>query len=598
MNPYIAEFLQAILKIQEDLEKKGVMYFRNVLQLIRHPFLAGIDDDLLRNKEEEIIEQNRLWISQNYMQSEDSFLSRLFELKDKDLANHLSSLVRDLAMMSDDPIEKEFFFQFYKLINRLQDFLERRKLPFGPASFRKLLKQVLQFERLPFEGEPLSGLQIMGILETRNLDFDNVIVLSVNEGQMPPAPRNISFIPHSIRKAFDLPTLDQQDAIYAYIFYRMIQRSKNVHFIYNASEQDGNTGEVSRFIKQLEFESDTEIIHKTVSHEIKIEELNLINVSRSSGIQEKLLRYTAISGMEKRLTPTAINTYLDCSLRFYFKYVLELKEEDEIAEEVDPMVFGNILHKVMEDIYQPLFDEKAGNVQKSDINNLRGKLDKEIERQFKDQFGADEKTFRFEGNNVIAREIIKNMANKILDYDETRTPFTIVGLEADEKKGFKTEIEISIDNASSRVGLKGIIDRIEEKDGIIRVIDYKTGRDEKSFNDVDSLFDRENEKRNKAVFQILLYGYLAYSSLSEWQDAPIQVSLFNIRDLFSDGFSPLIQIKDKKSTDILDIRPLLPEFIAHLKTLLEEMFNPEIAFSQTDDLKKCRYCAYVGICNR
>jgi len=259
------------------------------------------------------------------------------------------------------------------------------------------------------------------------------------------------------------------------------------------------------------------------------------------------------------------------------------------------MVFGNILHHVMEHLYQAFDMDGNRTVRHEDVIRLQKDVDKAIEIEFAKQFGEEDVQFNFEGQNILAREIIKKMVLKVLKYDQERTPFDILGVEADDKKGYVLNTNVEIIGRSIAIGMKGIIDRIEQKDEVIRIVDYKTGQDEKNFTDIPSLFDRENKSRNKAVFQTFIYGLLYLSSNSSSGDYRVQASLFNIRDLFKSDFSPLIQCK---KSDIQDIRMYLDEFDRYLKELLNEIFDPDISFSQTTDTKKCIYCPYVGICNR
>jgi CRISPR/Cas system-associated exonuclease Cas4 (RecB family) len=330
-----------------------------------------------------------------------------------------------------------------------------------------------------------------------------------------------------------------------------------------------------------------------------VEEPNVISIRKDEEIMTKLLTFTSKSGYQKRFTPTAINTYLDCRLRFYFKYVLELYEQEEMAEEVDPMVFGNILHHVMEQLYLPFDRDGHRHVTEEDIEKIGLCVESEIKKEFSRQFGAEEKEFLFEGQNVLAREIIKKMIMKVLEFDKTQAPFEILGLEADSKKGYFFNATISLAGDPIDVGIKGIIDRIEKTDAHVRIVDYKTGKDEKSFSDIPSLFDRENKSRNKAVLQTFIYGLLYLNAPIEQADLPIQAALFNIRDLFRPDFSPVIQSgKGSNKSEVADIRPLLEEFSKELRFLLEEIYDSEVPFTQTDDIRKCAYCPYAGMCNR
>ena len=595
----VFSFLDALIDLHSRGEGKTAYHFRSVLAILRHPLLSKNRDEAIEKIAKDILDKNTIWVPKKILAVNHNLLKQIFKETETGLSEYLLELVKFLAEQNEDEVEKEFYFQFYTLLNRLNEFIQHHNLKISIAAYQKLFRQLVQSERMPFEGEPLLGLQVMGVLETRNLDFDTVIMLSMNESLIPPAAKNTSFIPYSIRKVFGLPVVDHQDAMYAYIFYRLVQRAKNVYFIYNSTEETGKTGEVSRFVRQLEYETNISVSYKTVSTEVTVEDPNVIDVSKNERILERLYRFTSKKNFQKRFTPTALNTYLDCRLRFYFKYVLDLYELDEVSEEVDPMVFGNILHKIMEQLYMPFDTDALRTVTVEDFAKLKSRVDNEISLAFGKQFGATDEKFEFTGQNILAREIIRKMVLKVLEYDEQRTPFDILGIEADDKKGYVLNSRIDIQNFSMKVGMKGIIDRIERKNNVVRIVDYKTGQDSKSFLDIVSLFDRENKSRNKAVFQTFFYGLLFLESPIGYSDLPVQASLFNIRELFNEDFSPLIQQKNGRSgTEVYDIRPFLEEFKNELDNLLVEIFDPSVAFTQTEDVKKCGFCPYAGICNR
>ncbi len=591
--------LDALISLHLKSEGKSVFYFRNILAVLKHPLIAQFQDEKIDGIISDIQKFNTLWISRSKLDRENKLLRVLFQDPKPSIANYLIEVIQYLLNKNNEEVEIEFAFQFYQLLNKLIDFIQVKQLNLSLSAFQKIFRQLAQAERLPFEGEPLLGLQVMGILETRNLDFENIIVLSMNEGLIPPAPKNTSFIPYSIRKVFGLPVVDHQDAMYSYIFYRLVQRAKNMYFIYNSTEETGKSGEISRFVRQLEGETDIKIMHRNVASDVIVEDPNIITVEKNDEILDRLLDYTSKKNYNKRFTPTAINTYLDCRLKFYFRYVLGIKEQDEIAEDVDAKVFGNILHHVMERLYQEYDVDGNRSVTKDDINKIEKRINDELKNEFAKQFGSEEKDFAFEGQNVLAKEIIKKMILKMLDYDRQQAPFEILGVEADESKGYEFQKQISANETTIEVGLKGIIDRIEKKEDHVRIVDYKTGNDEKSFTDISSLFNREQKRRSKAVLQTFLYGLLYLNSAEAIDDLPVQASLFNIRDLFRSDFSPLIQAgKGNFKKDIQDIRIYLEEFQQELGMLLEEIFNRSVPFNQAEDLKRCSYCQYSGICNR
>ncbi|MCK5704764.1 MAG: hypothetical protein KAI29_26605, partial [Cyclobacteriaceae bacterium] len=265
-------FLDALIDLQIKAEEKNVYHFRTLLTVLRNPLLVKSKDELITEIAAGIIRKNTIWIPKKKLEVEHELLQLIFRDPADGLSGYLMDLIRFFAGQNEDDVEREFFFHFYKLLNRLNDFMQHNKLRISMTAYQKLFRQLVQSERLPFEGEPLLGLQVMGILETRNLDFDTVIVLSMNESLIPPAAKNTSFIPYSIRKVFELPVVDHQDAMYAYIFYRLVQRAKNIYFIYNSTEETGKSGEVSRFVQQLEHETDLSISYKTVTTNVTVED--------------------------------------------------------------------------------------------------------------------------------------------------------------------------------------------------------------------------------------------------------------------------------------------------------------------------------------
>ncbi|NJN24981.1 MAG: PD-(D/E)XK nuclease family protein [Cyclobacteriaceae bacterium] len=595
----VYSFVDAIIELHLRSENKSAYHFRAVLTILRHPLLGQRSDGEIEKIAGDILQQNTIWVPKHKLQMEHALLGRIFTDPSPGLPAYLLELVRFLAAENEDEFEKEFYYRFYLLLNRLNEFVALHQLHIATSAFQKLFRQMAQNERMPFEGEPLLGLQVMGMLETRNIDFDTVIMLSMNERMVPPAAKNSSFIPYSIRKVFGLPVADHQDSMYAYLFYRLVQRAHNIYLIYNATEETGKSGEVSRFVRQLQHETSIPISFGTIATEVSIEDPHHITVYKNDRIMESLYRFTSVKGFLKRFTPTALSAYLDCRLRFYFKYVLELSEPEEVAEEVDAMVFGNILHKVLEQLYLPFDREGYRTVNPGDFAKLKKRIDDEITSAFATQFGSDVASYVFEGQNILAREIIGKMILKVLEYDARRAPFEILGLEADQRKGYVLDIEIQIEGKSAKAGMKGVIDRIESKDGIVRITDYKTGQDNNSFADISGLFDRENKSRNKAIFQTFFYALLYLESPMGRPDLPVQAALFAVRELFKEGFSPLIVKKEGRMThEVDDVRVHLEEFRGELKDLLQEILDPSVPFSQTEDLRKCSYCPYAGICNR
>jgi len=430
---------------------------------------------------------------------------------------------------------------------------------------------------------------MMGLLETRNLDFDNVILLCSNEGQLPSSGSPNSFIPFNIRKAFGLPNINSQDAIYSYLFYRLIQRASNIYLIYNTEESALKPSEPSRYIHQLKFESGFEIQHQWLSMDIAVTSIPRIVIRKDNFVRERLKRYYQDDVL--RFSPSSLNMYLNCPLNFYYKYILDIKEEVDVSEDLDSAMIGNILHHAMHSLYKSF---KGKTITSEIIDTIRKGADHSIQKAFSVYYGQEDGLeFQFEGKNVLGREIIKNYIIKILEKDKDQSPFEILDLE----KNYTYDLPVDLDNEHVKVGVRGIIDRIDKKDGKVRIIDYKSGKDESTFKSTAALFDSEDEKRNKAVFQTFFYGLLYIKNHPEHGNKPLIAGLYNFGELFNQDFDIRIKLRTKghSSEHVDDILPLLVEYEKYLKNLILEMFDPDIPFKHRDSANTCLFCKRLGM---
>jgi CRISPR/Cas system-associated exonuclease Cas4 (RecB family) len=292
----------------------------------------------------------------------------------------------------------------------------------------------------------------------------------------------------------------------------------------------------------------------------------------------------------KGISPSALNTYIECRLRFYFHYVARIKEPNEVEEDIDARIMGNFLHDVMELFYRRLREKKKNkSVEAGDFDQVEKVIDQLIEEVFIKQYHLEPgKKVEFEGQRLVVREVVKRFALRILTLDKDYSPFT---MEAIEQGGMLYRLKI--DQSPGYAVIGGKIDRVDSKENLLRIIDYKTGKDKLDFESVASLFARE-EKRNKAAFQTLLYALL-YNTNIKSNGARVVPGLINRMNLFEDTFQFGLKIGKEYVTDV---GPLLPEFEIHLKKLLEEIFNPEEKFDQTPILESCRICPYQNICYR
>ncbi len=602
----VFSLLESVLNLQklrkESLVNGVSFYYKPLVSLLEHPLLYALEEGRIKQLISDIKRRNLIMLYQEELELKHPIFQSIFQKPDHAL-KYLLGILKGLYDTWKDKghdLELEFISQYYHHVQQLDQMIGERTSGLGYEFLIKLFRRLSRSLKIPFTGEPLNGLQIMGILETRNLDFEHVYVLNMNEDSWPVAARRGSFIPYNIRKAFSLPTFDHQDAIYSYLFYRLLQRAQKVTFFYNTVSEFNVNGELSRLVQQLETESAYPIHHKILSNPIKTTAPDPIVIEKHEVIRRKMKRF--LDGYTEkdasRFTPSALNTYLDCKLRFYFKYVEKLYEPDEVQEEMDPMVFGNILHNSMETLYKQFIkQEKRDVIYPEDLFWIREMVPGVLNKTFIDHYGIkNEKKFKLEGRSLIAADVLKKFIYKILDYDKDYAPFRIIGLEASSREGYALDVPIAVNGESQKVRIKGIIDRLDQKEGKVRVIDYKTGRDAKDFESVESLIERENNNRNKAVFQVLFYSYLFYKKYpDDYQQ--IEPGIFNSRDLFDETFEWKIFDKGLK-TGVNEYRNYHEQFELILKELLTEIYDPTINFDQTEDTKKCGYCPYKEICQR
>jgi hypothetical protein len=488
--------------------------------------------------------------------------------------------------------EKEFALVLYKFFNRLKEAFTSRDIKMQFSLIRKVIRLYARNEKIPFTGEPLAGLQIMGLMETRNLDFRKVIMIGVNEGFFPGTSAQLSFIPHNVRRAFGLPVSENQDAIYSYLFYRLIQRAEKVYLIYNSEDAYNRKAEPSRYIYQLKFESGFPFRHRMFVNSIFVQEKPPVILQKDDYILKRLARYLVNSGEEAIfLTPSKLSTYLSCPLSFCYKYVYDVDEKEEVTEDLDAAKFGRILHKVMEFLYTSF---KGRMLNRDDFPVIRRGLPEAIAHGFAVYHGYpdDSKEFRFEGKNLLGREIIRKYVTRILDYDQLQVPFMVRDLEV----SYRINYPVFQVDREEVVGLRGVIDRIDLKDGTIRIMDYKSGRDLSTFVSISELFDRSGSKNNKAVFQTFLYAMMYLRNHPE-EDLPVVPGLYNFKELHEENFDPRIKWKNgrnRSAEPLKDIRPLMEEFNDCLTGLIREIFDPSVPFMHAEETRDCFYCKSLG----
>ena len=525
------------------------------------------------------------------------------------ILHHIATLIKQVGIATKpegDPLTQESVFRMYTILNRLATLADSGDLLVDNTTLRRLVSQLVGAASIPFHGEPVIGVQIMGVLETRNIDFDNVLLLSCNEGNMPKGVNDSSFIPYSIRKAHGLTTIDNKEAIYSYYFHRLLQRAGDITIAYNNSTDNGHTGEMSRFMLQLLVESGQKIDHYSLTAKNQPTPLMPKAIEKDE---------TALSKLEEmsRLSPSAINTYIRCKLAFYYQYIAHIKEPDSDPETIDNRMFGNIFHRAAYLIYKDITDHSPV-IEKAHIQaylSNRKLLASVVDRAFE-----EEECKTNNGLQIINREVIIEYITKLLKIDQQLCPFSILAMEEEAK--VYTQLSFTIPSGGALKGgalvssaptkqynltIGGIIDRLDavtdKQTGKrrIRVVDYKTGNKPSSaIKSIEEVFDPNNirSKHSNYYLQAILYS-LIVSRSERWNPAnhPVSPALLFIKQAPANHYDPTLHI-DKHP--ISDVTVYEEEFLTKLKHTLADIYSPDTPFTPTDDRKKCELCPYRMLC--
>ena len=598
-NAPIYAFLDAVLDLQRHSKlKEGrvTFYHKPVLDLLAYSYLQAADSAWASQAAQKIQTENWVDVPEELISKENTLFGLVFKKVSGDsLIGYLIEIIEHLAKeLQEDLTQKSYLFQAFKQLNRVKEIFASSgskglKVEFLLSLFRKLFRDL----KLPFEGEPLQGLQVMGVLESRNLDFRRVIICDVNEGSFPPGGGIQSMIPLNLRKAFRLPVQEQNDAIYAYTFYRLLHRAEEVHLIYTTAGEQGKASEMSRFIQQMRVELPI-AKPESVLVPVDLSPNQPITLAKTPAMLASLARYSKPVGQgeaEKKFSASALNMYLDCRLRFYLRYVAELKEKEEVVTTIDPMTFGTLLHKGIELLYEIPEGEEFRDIDGHEIDRLLPQVPKAVDQAFRKLYNKEEgEELLLTGQLQIARQVLTKYIEAVLAYDQRNGDFRVIGLEEEQL----AHLSIETEEGPKEVALAGVIDRMDIKDSIVRLLDYKTGKDTKKISSIASLFDREDKKRNKAAMQTFLYAFF-YKYQNPENQLPLKPGIINIKEIYSPDFNPYLQL-DK--SEVADYREFAEEYEQGLRGLLEEIVNPLVPFDQTEDKKKCEFCAYKELCGR
>lgn len=616
-NTPIAALASNLLEMHTEAQKhnqltpEGLLrfYHTDVNRLLSHPYIRLLyrtsDNGYPGRLARHLAENNFVFVSYKQLQealpeSEKSFrrIAPLFRTwrSTQDAFQAIEYLVGALRKLFTPQktesgkrrpsVELEFLFQFDKLVSRLRSLASQYPHLRELKTLRTLLLQAVDSTALPFYGEPLTGLQVMGLLETRTLDFDNVILLSCNENKLPPARNHGTFITAALRREFNLPGWNDKDAVTAYHFYRLLQRAKRVVLVYNTETDTFGKGEKSRYLTQLQYElarvnPDAVITEELFSAPAQPPGVSEIRIQKSAPVMQKLDELAA-SG----LSPSLLNSYRTCPLQFYYKYIAAIRENERVEETIGADTMGIVIHATLEQLYTPY---KGQQLTPDHVEEMYTHLRGFIHKEFAARYPVEELQY---GKNLLIQHITLKYLNDFLQLELGEAK----RLEKLKKRwiihDLETELQSAIMVGERNIRLKGHADRVDEIGNTIRIIDYKTGKAEDKELRVSNWFEFNTDAKLNKSFQLLMYAYM-YERSGKPLAGLLQSGIITFRELKA-GLKAVKTLSDNNHLGKEDLNT----FEGLLRDMLNEMFTPEIDFIQTDDLERCNLCPYREVCNR
>ncbi len=593
-------FVERFVELQARRRTKGegcTFYHADVAGLLSHPYVAASDEVLTRTLAEEIVRERRIsvdavWLGRNEL------LRSIFAPAAtwRELSDGLLGIIQTVARIpyrGDDARQRiEFLAVISEEIGKLRNSLEACDIDITAEVYTSLLRRHLQTIRIPFEGEPLEGLQVMGILETRNLDFENVVILSMNDDNFPGNRMSqASFVPYNLRAAFSLPTPEHHEGVYAYYFYRLIQRARHVHMLYCAHADEKSTGEPSRYVYQLDYESGHPVQRIEVGVDVNLASAQPIVVPKDEQVMQCLERFVDPAS-PAALSPTAFFRYVACPLRFYFHSVARLKSDEEVSEEVDAPMFGTILHAAAQRLYAAVVGQAHPGERLQQM--LRSaEVSAAVVEAINDHYLRDEHATvaDYSGNLLLVKDIVERyLRGGIIRYDAAHDAFTTIGLEQEVAHAFP----FATAGRTLELKFAGIADRIDRlDDGTLRVVDYKTGAPHLEFDGIESLFSGEGKQRLSNILQTLLYSMMLFRS----RGCDTRPALYYVRSMHRDDYAPDLDDKQIGLRGASYSSYAVP-FEQAVRAALAELYDPAVPFVQCEDADTCKFCDFNIICKR
>lgn len=594
-------FIERVIELQKNSRTSGdktTFYHTDAMGLLSHPYLTERAGEECAKHRKDILEGRYIRVKQEIFDGAE-LLKAIFS-PTSDWASLSKYLLEIIDAIISTPTNKEennklqlsYLTILSQQITELTNCLNNCDIDISASTFTSLLKRHLQTHRIPFSGKPLRGLQIMGILETRNIDFKNVIILSMNDdtfpGNLTGAP---SFIPYNLKAAYGIPTPEHHEGVFAYYFYRLIQRAERVDMLYCSHSDEKSTGEQSRYIHQLNYESPYPIRKINFGVDVAADSTKAITIEKVGRVKEKLMLYLD-QKTPSLLSPAALAPYICCPLKFYFTSIAGLKSPDELSDEVDSPMFGNILHEAMQTLYKEILNVanpaehlrqmlKGGRVEKAVVDAINHRFLSDMEASPED----------YTGNLVLVKNIVtKYIRQCVIPYDIDHNNFAVTNL---EKK-----ITLPYDLGDGRtVLLGGYADRIDSMDnGTIRVVDYKTGKTHLEFKGLEDLFESKNRSVLSNLTQTMIYSLV----LNHTFGRNVTPELYYVREMSDKEYSPNL-IDTSADKQKVDYESYAEEFEQRLRNTLRELFDTETPFRQCAEEEAsevCQYCNFKTLCKR
>ncbi len=583
---------------------KMQFYYEDILNVLSHPLVKSMAQNESREIVKYINEKRAFNLTSEFLTSQYPTLSPIFEavydLKD---THEVISYVRNLLkwikpfLSTNNPVDIGFVDKYYEALNMLEILVNRYHIEMNDKSVFHLVERVVGAETINFTGEPLKGLQVMGVLETRALDFDNLIILSMNERVFPRKHYSKTFIPNALRSGYGMSTISFQESMYAYYFYRMISRAKNVFIMYDARTGGVRSGEMSRYLHQLKFLYNRDNIDfSIVNYDVLAVENNSLVVTKTPDVMRKLSVYKQPDS-KRFLSASALNKYISCPLSFYLYYVEGLQQEDEIAEYMDEGTYGTIMHEIAEKIYMNLkgdAEEVKVTAQLLDsLKHRQGEIMNQITRSINyhyNKLGKDNDT-PLQGDAKVLGEIMLHFTILMLENEKQFADFLFVDAELKQYDQWRI-------NDKHTINFKQIIDRVDKVynsatgDFVMRFVDYKTGGDKVDIPSISALFDRDKKDRRKAIFQLFVYCFF-YAYKTGFQ-GDIKPYIYSYRTLNTEHLPP-IKISKKELESYLEYKD---EFWESFECLINEIFDESIPFVPAQNEDACHYCKFLEFCNK